>query len=100
MDTLYFFTLKFECHKRYKLLSCNSEIGDIAWCNKNNSEWEFCVFSKNTKNRIKKTGGLFFLKDGFILPWLSFNPFCDFPLIARSGTSHVNISLIGSAPHT
>jgi len=26
--------------------------------------------------------------------------FCDFPLIARSGTSHVSISLIGCASHT
>jgi len=26
--------------------------------------------------------------------------FCDFPLIARFGTSHVTINLIGCAPHT
>jgi len=24
----------------------NSEIGDIAWSNQNNSEWGFCVFPK------------------------------------------------------
>jgi len=46
-------------------------------------------------------GGLFFSKKHFFL-----NPnylsilFCDFALIARSGTSHVTISLIGCALHT
>ena len=52
-----FFTLKFKCHDRYnKLLLCDSENGDIAWCNKNNSEWEFCVF-------LKKNKCLFFFKN-------------------------------------
>jgi len=53
---------------------------------------------KNKKIWIKKT--CFFKETGFSQPWLSFNPICDFPLIARSGTSHVTISLIGFAPHT
>jgi len=36
---VHFFTLKFKCHNRYKKLSlCNSENGDIAWCNKITSE--------------------------------------------------------------
>jgi len=43
---VHFFTLIFECHNRYnKLLLCNSENGDIACCNKNNSVG-FCVFLK------------------------------------------------------
>jgi len=64
-DRIHFFTLKSECHNRYnKLLLCNSENGDIAWYNKKNSQWGFCVFlkknknlflfKKNKKNRIKK----------------------------------------------
>jgi len=58
-------------------------------------------FKKKQKNVFKKMGGLFFSKKHFFL-----NPnylsilFCNFPLIARSGTSHVTISLIGCAPHT
>jgi len=37
-DGAHFFALKFEWHNiRYnKLLLCNSENNDIAWCNKNN----------------------------------------------------------------
>jgi len=47
----HFFTFNFECHNRYsKLLLCNYENGDIAWCNKNNTECGFCVFSKKNKN--------------------------------------------------
>jgi len=93
-----YFTHKFKCHNRYnKLLLCNSENGDIAWCNKNNSEGVFvflkkrtktCFFSKTSKKRIKKTGGLFFLKPGFfstlIIILQSF--FCDFRCITSSGT--------------
>ena len=113
-DGVHFFTLKVECHNRYKLLLCNSENGDIAWCNKNNSQWEFCVFFGNRKlflflikqkypnwKKQKKLGGLFFLKNGFFSTLIAFQSFiCDFPLIARSGTSHVTISLFGCAPHT
>jgi len=44
-DRVHFFTLNFECHNRYnKLLLCNSENSDIAWWNKNNSEWGFTAF--------------------------------------------------------
>jgi len=60
---------------------CNSESGDIALCNKNNSEWGFCAFlkkeqklvcfEKNKKMGFKKTSGLFFLKKRFFL-----NPDC------------------------
>jgi len=70
-DGVSFFTLKYECHCMYnKLLLCNSENGDIASCNKNNSEWGCCVFSlKNcffSKNPyLKKLGGLFFFKTFF-----------------------------------
>ena len=50
-DGIHFFTRNFECHNRYnKLLLCNSENIDIAWWNKNNSEWGFSVFfEKRTK---------------------------------------------------
>ena len=100
-DGMHFFTLKFECNIRYnKLLLCNSENGDIARCNKNNSEWGFCVFlrknkiqflfKKTKKADLKKTDGMFFFKQtGFSQPWLSFNLVCDFPLIARSGRVQV-----------
>ena len=73
-DGIHFFTLKFECHNRYnKLLLCNSENGDIACCNINNSEWGFFFFKnknrfllKKQKNRIwNKQVGRFFQKNGF-----------------------------------
>jgi len=82
---------------------------------KNNSEWGFCVlfkeqkpvfFQKNktpgVKKKRKKTGGLGFLKKLGIFSNLVIFQYssCDFPLIARSGTSHITISLIGCAPHT
>jgi len=76
----------------------------------------FCVFLKNKNlllfrkpktTRIKKkkrenTGGLGFKKKlGFFSNLVIFQSFfCDFPLIARSRTSHITISLIGCAPHT
>jgi len=77
-DGVHFFTLKLECHNSYNnLLLCDSANGDIAWCNKNKSEWGFCVFlkkrtktcffSKNTKKRIWKNrrAGIFWKKNGF-----------------------------------
>jgi len=87
---------------------CNSANGDIASCNKNNSEWGFCVFFKQNlvsfqkpKKHIKKTVGLFLSKKRvFLSPDYLSILFRDFLLIARSGTSHVTISLIGCAPHT
>jgi len=74
-----------------------------------NSEWGFRVavfsfkykpaFQKTQKTDIKKTknrGRLGFIKKrGFLNPDYLSILFCDFPLIARSGTSHVAISLIG-----
>ena len=73
-DGIHFFALKFECNNRYnKFLLCKSENGDIAWCNKNNWEWGFCVFHKEEQKPVsfqktkkfgfknkKKAGGLFF----------------------------------------
>jgi len=60
------------------------------------------LFKKTKKTDEKKTGGLFFLekKRVFLNPDYLSILFCDFPLIARSGTSQVTISLIGCAPHT
>ena len=61
-------------------------------------------FKKKTKNVYKKTkitGRLGFSKKRvFLNPDYLSIVFCDFPLIARSGTSHATISLIGCAPHT
>jgi len=63
-DGIHLFTLKFECHHWYnKLILCNSEICDIAWCNKNNAKWGFYVsFFKKNNNlllfRINKKIGL------------------------------------------
>ena len=60
-----------------------------------------CFLKKNKKFGLKKhkTDGLFFFKKRVFLNVIVFQPFCDFPLIARSGTSHVTISLFGCAPH-
>ena len=57
-------------------------------------------FQKTRKNGLKKHVNCFFLNSGFFNPDYLSILFCDFPLIARSGTSHVIISLIGCAPHT
>ena len=107
---VHFLTLQFECHNRCnKWLLCNSENGDIAWCNKNNSEWGFCVFFKKEQKPVsfKKTTKKFELKKQQTTRWVVFEtkqtvfqPFRDFPLIARFGTSHVTISLVGCAQHT
>jgi len=51
------------------------------------------------KKQIKKTCELFFQTRVFS-SLIIFLFFCDFLLIARSGTSHVTISLIACAPHT
>jgi len=60
------------------------------------------VSLKKNKKTDKKTKHVnsFFLNPGFFNPDYPLTPFCDFALIARSGTSHVTISLIGCAPHT
>ena len=90
-DGIHFFTLKFECHNRYnKLLLCNSENGDIASCNKNNSKWGFCVFctkrtkncfySKNKNNRIKKQVGCFFDKSRLFSTLIVFQSFLWYSL--------------------
>jgi len=65
-----------------KLLMCNSENGDFVRCNKNYSEWGFCVFFKeqkpvsfqeNKKIRIEKNRWVvFFKKTRFSQPRLSF----------------------------
>jgi len=52
-DGVHFFTLGFACHNRYnKLLLCDSQNGDIARCNKDNSEEGFCVFSKKEQKPV------------------------------------------------
>jgi len=59
-------------------------------------------FQKRPKKRIEKTKNMWivFLKPVFVnTVYLSIVFFCDFLLIARSGTSHVTISLVGGAPH-
>ena len=93
-DWVHFFTLKFECHKKYnKLLLCNSENGIIVWCKKTMqngvyvlffSRIKTCFLSKNPKNgykKTKKTGRLGFIKKtGFSQPLSPFNPFLWFSL--------------------
>ena len=58
--------------------------------------------TKTLKNGLKKhkTCELFFLTRFFFNPVCVSILFCVFPLIARSGTSHVTISLTECAPHT
>jgi len=108
-DGVHFFTLGFEFHNRYnKLLLCDSQNGDIAWCNKNSSEQGFCVFfwkiiktcffSKKTKtNGFKKNKQpmwiVFFQNPFFFNPDYLQILFCDFPLIARSGTIVTSLSV-------
>jgi len=75
-DGVHFFTFNFERHNRYnKLLLCNSENSDIAWCDKNNSEWGFSVFFKKKKQNLvsflkktKKKQWVFFLTQVFLNP--------------------------------
>jgi len=76
-------------------------IGFLRVFLKNESLFLFKKTKKIGWKKNKKIGGVFFSKNVFFSQsWLSFSPFCDFPLIARSGTSHVTINLIGCAPHT
>jgi len=49
---VHFFIIIFECHNRYDKLLCDSENGDIAWCNKNNSEWGFSVFHRKKNETL------------------------------------------------
>ena len=54
-DGVHLFTLNFKFYNRCnKLLLCNSENGDVAWCNVSNTEWGFCVFLNN-KNLFRFT---------------------------------------------
>jgi len=66
----------------------------------------FCVFlqkeqkpvpfeekQKNSDYKNKKQVSFFCVKNRFFSTPIVFQPFCDFPFIARSGTSHVTISL-------
>jgi len=82
-DGVHFFTLEFEWHNRYnKLLLCNSENNDIAWCNQKTIKNKVFPFSlKKEQNLVSfqitqkkrfffwKTGGCFFLNPGFSQPW-------------------------------
>ena len=115
-DVVHFHSLKFECHNKYnKLLLCNSENGIVVWCSENNSEWGFCfvfflknknlfLFKTRQKTDIKKqktqVGWVLLKKRVFLNPHYLSIIFCDFPMIARSGTSQVTIKLIGCALHT
>ena len=58
-------------------------------------------FFKKSENPDKKTKHVnCFFNPGFFNTDYFSTFFCDFPLIARSGTSHVTISLIGCASYT
>ena len=63
-----------------------------------------CFFKKNKKTDWKKQKRKwvdFLLEKNCFFSTLDiFRSFCDFPLVTRSGTSHVITSLIGCAPHT
>jgi len=58
------------------------------------------LYKKNKTTDLKKHEGWIFKKWVFLNPDYLSILFCDFPLIARSGTSHVTISLIGCAPYS
>jgi len=55
----------------------------------------FQITQKNGFKKAKTQVGWGFLNPDYLLVLL-----CNFPLVARSGTSHVIIRLIGCAPHT
>jgi len=57
---------------------------------------------KQQKNELKKKNRrvVFFKKRVFLNPDYLSIPFCDFPFISRSGTSHSTTNLIGCVPHT
>jgi len=60
------------------------------------------LFKKKQITRIWKNRrvGTFWKKRVFLNPGYLSILFCDFPLIARSGTADVTISLIGRAPYS
>jgi len=69
-DGVHFFALNFEYLNRYdKLLLCNSENGDIAWCKENNSDGVFVFLSKPV-SFVKKQKNIFWIKTGFSQPWV------------------------------
>jgi len=41
---------------------CNSENGNIAWCNENSPEWGFLFFLKKKKTVSVKKKNVFFFK--------------------------------------
>ena len=57
------------------------------------------LFKKTKKSDERNRWVVVLIKAGFSQPRLFFTPFCDITLIARSGISHVTISLNGCAPH-
>ena len=83
-DGVHFFNLKFECHNRYnKLLLCNSENGDIAWCNKAIPNGVFVFPKKGQKNvsfHKNKNRWVVLLKDGFFSTLIVFQSFVWFYL--------------------
>jgi len=60
------------------------------------------LFKKHQKTNLKKQKGWNFLKKKrvFLNPDYLSILFCDFPVMARSGTTDVTISLIGRARYT
>jgi len=91
-DGVHFFTLKLGCHNSYNTVLCDSANGDIALCNKNNSEWvimfffekrtKTCFFSKKPKKpefeKNRRVG--IFWKKRVSQPWPSLNPLLWFSL--------------------
>jgi len=96
-DGVHLFTLNFECHNRYnKLLLCDSENGDIAWCHKiiQNRIFRFpqkkeqnlvSLKKKNVWKQQKNLGGLgsfekkqVFLNPGFIPMFTCLSMTCSF----------------------
>ena len=107
---VHFFTLKFECHNRYNSYYCVILHVVILHNAIKTIQNVFCVCFKEPKPvSLKKKKKKNWIKqkqttqEGWVKKCFLFNPdylwilFCDFPLIARSGTSHVTISLIGCA---
>jgi len=71
------------------------ENGVFAFFIKKNKNLFLFKKQKSSDLKIKKSRWAVFLKTGFSQPRLSFNPYCNFPCIARSGKIHVTIIWLG-----
>ena len=71
----------------------------VFFCKKNKSLFHFKKPKKPEFEKNRRVG-IFWKKRVFLNPCYLWILFCDFPLIARSGTTDATTRLIGRAPYT